>query len=148
MIEVITLVLEDGGLGEDGEAVGKTLRNEELTMIVLCQLYCHMLAIRWRSLTNIYCYIKYSTFYAAYQLALGIRRTLEVQASHYAIATHTLIILAEVNAMPQDWGYFLFKLSLAEALEEVATSITEEAWLYNEYAFNICFDYIRWFLIF
>ena len=30
MIEVITLVLEDGGLGEDGEAVGKTTRDEEL----------------------------------------------------------------------------------------------------------------------
>ena len=53
MIEVITLVLEDGGLGEDGEAVGKTLRNEELTMIVLCQLYRYMLAIGWRSLTRI-----------------------------------------------------------------------------------------------
>lgn len=73
MIEVITLVLEDGGLGEDGEAVGKTLRNEELTMIVLCQLYRYMLAIGWRSLTNIYSYIKYSTLYAAYKLALGIR---------------------------------------------------------------------------
>ena len=41
--------------------------------------------------------------------------------------------------MSQDWGNLLFKLSLAEALEEVATSITEEAWLYNENAFNICF---------
>ena len=30
MIEVITLVLEDGGRGEDGEAVGKTTRDEEL----------------------------------------------------------------------------------------------------------------------
>ena len=47
MIEVITLVLEDGGLGEDGEAMGKTLRNEELTMIVLSQLYRYMLAIGW-----------------------------------------------------------------------------------------------------
>ena len=47
--------------------------------------------------------------------------------------------------MSQDWGYFLFKLSLAEALEEVATSITEEAWLYNEYAIYIGFDYIHWF---
>ena len=45
MIEVITLVLEDGSLGEDGEAMGKALRNEELTMIVLCQLYRYMLAI-------------------------------------------------------------------------------------------------------
>ena len=47
--------------------------------------------------------------------------------------------------MPQDWGNLFFKLSLAEALEEVATSITEEAWLYNEYAFNISFDYIHCF---
>ena len=45
MIEVITLVLKDGGLGEDGETMGKTLRNEELAMIVLCQLYRYMLAI-------------------------------------------------------------------------------------------------------
>ena len=47
MIEVITLVLEDGGLGEDGEAVGKTLRNEELAMIVFSQFYSHMLAVGW-----------------------------------------------------------------------------------------------------
>ena len=45
MIEVITLVLEDGGLGEDGEAVGKALWDEELAMIVFCQFYSHMLAI-------------------------------------------------------------------------------------------------------
>lgn len=61
VIKVITLVLEDGGLGEDGEAVGKALRNEELTMIVLGQLYRYMLAIRWRTLADIYSYIKYST---------------------------------------------------------------------------------------
>ena len=47
MIEVITLVLEDGSLGEDGETMGKALWNEELTMIVLCQFYCYMLAIGW-----------------------------------------------------------------------------------------------------
>ena len=143
MIEVITLVLEDGGLGEDGEAVGKALRNEELTMIVFCQLYRYMLAIRWRSLTDIYCYIKYSTLYAAYKLALGIRWALEVQASHDAIAAHRLVVLAEVNTVSQDWGYFLVKLPLAEALEEVATRVTEEAWLKNENAFYFCFYYIH-----
>ena len=68
-----------------------------------------------------------------------------MQASHHTIATHRLVVLAEVNTVSQDWGYFLFKLSLAEALEEVATSITEEAWLYNEYAIYIGFDYIHWF---
>ena len=128
--------------------MGKALRDEELAMIVFCQLYCHMLAIGWGSFTNIYCYIEHSTFYAAYQLALCVRWPLEVQASHYAIAAHRLVVLAEVNTVSQDWGNLFFKLSLAEALEEVATSITEEAWLYNEYAIYISFNYIHCFLIF
>ena len=40
-----------------------------------------------------------------------------------------------VNRNPLAWH--------AEALEEVATSITEEAWLYNEDAFYFCFYYIH-----
>lgn len=146
MIEVITLVLEDGCFRENCETMGKALWYEELDMIVFCQLYCHMLAISRGALANIYCYIEYSAFYAAYQLALSIRWTLEVQASHYAIATHRLVVLAEVNTMSQDWGNLFFKLSLAEALEEVATSITEEAWLYNENAIYFSFDYIHRFI--
>ena len=66
-----------------------------------------------------------------------------MQASHYTIAAHRLVVLAEVNTVSQNRGNFLFKLSLAEALEEVATSITEEAWLYNEYAFYICLNNIH-----
>ena len=68
-----------------------------------------------------------------------------MQASHHTIAAHRLVVLAEVNTVSQDWGNLFFKLSLAEALEEVATRVAEEAWLYNENAFNICFDYIHWF---
>ena len=78
MIEVITLVLEDGGLGEDGEAMGKALWDEELNMIVFCQFYSYMLAISRVAFADIYCYIEHSTFYATYQLTLGIRRALEV----------------------------------------------------------------------
>ena len=48
-----------------------------------------------------------------------------------------------MNTVSQDWGNLLFKLSLAEALEEVATRVTEEAWLYNENAFYFCLDYIH-----
>lgn len=69
-----------------------------------------------------------------------------MQASHHAIAAHRLVVLAEVNTVSQDGGNLLFKLSLTEALEEVATRVTEEAWLYNEYAFNISFDYIHRFI--
>ena len=123
--------------------MGKALWNEELDMIIFCQLFSHMLAVSRGAFANIYCYIEYSAFYAAYQLALGIRRTLEVQASHYAIAAHTLIVLAEMNTVSQDRSYLFFKLSLAETLEEISSSITEEAWLNNKYALNICFDYIH-----
>ena len=125
--------------------MGKAFWDEELAMIVFCLLYSNMLTISWRALADIYCYIEDSTFYAAYQLALGIWWVLEVQTSHHAIAAHRLVVLAEVNIVSQDWGNLLFKLSLAEALEEVATSITEEAWLYNENAINFCFDYIHCF---
>jgi len=68
-----------------------------------------------------------------------------VQASHHAIAAHRLVVLAEVNTVSLDWGNLLFKLSLAEALEEVAARVAEEAWLYNEYAFYFCFYYIHCF---
>ena len=123
--------------------MSKTLWNEELNMVVFCQFYCNMLTISRGSFTNIHGYIEDTAFYAADQLALSIWWALEVQASHYAIAAHRLVVLAELNIVSQDWGYLLFKLSLTEAIEEVATSITEEAWLYNEYAFNISFDYIH-----
>ena len=38
MIEVITLVLEDGCLRKDSETMGKALGDEELYMIIFCQL--------------------------------------------------------------------------------------------------------------
>ena len=123
--------------------MGKALWDEELGMIVFGQLYGHMLAISRGAFANIHCYIKYSTLYAAYQLTLGKWRALEVQASHHAITAHRLVVLAEVYTMTQDWRDLLFKLSLAETLEEVATRVAEEAWLYNEDAIYISFDYIH-----
>ena len=123
--------------------MGKALWDEKLAMIVFCKFYSHMFAVSRGTFTNIYCYIEDSALYAAHQLALGIRWALEVQTSHYAITTHRLVVLAEMNTVSQDWGNLFFKLSLAETLEEVATSVTEEAWLYNEDTFNIGFDYIH-----
>ena len=52
-----------------------------------------------------------------------------LSASHHTIAAHRLVGLAKVNTASQDWGNLFFKLSLAETLEEAATSITAEAWL-------------------
>ena len=66
-----------------------------------------------------------------------------MQATHYAIRTHALIVLAELHLVAHQWLYFLFKLSLAEALEEIATSISKQARLNDEHAFNISLYYFH-----
>ena len=38
----------------------------------------------------------------------------------------------------------LFKRTLTEALEEIATSISKQARLNDEYAFNICLYYVHY----
>ena len=68
-----------------------------------------------------------------------------MQATHHAIAAHRLVVLAEVNTVSNDRRDLLFKLSLAETLEELAANITEEAWLYNEHTINFCLYYIHCF---
>ena len=50
MVEVITLVLED--FRENSETMSKALWNEELTMIIFCQFYSHMLAVSRGAFTN------------------------------------------------------------------------------------------------
>ena len=58
MIELIAFVLEDSGLRENSEAMGKAPRNKELTMIVFCQFYCYMLAECRRAFTDVNGYVE------------------------------------------------------------------------------------------
>ena len=67
----------------------------------------------------------------------------EMQATHHTIRTHTLVVLAELHLVAYQWLYLLFKLSLARALEEIATSISKKAWFNDEHALNICFYYVH-----
>ena len=53
--------------------MSKALWDEELDMIVFCQLYSHMFAISRGVFTNIYCHIEHSTLYTAHQVTLNIR---------------------------------------------------------------------------
>ena len=45
--------------------------------------------------------------------------------------------------MPKDGRYFLIKLSLREALEEVASGVFEDAWLNDEHTGDGCFYYFH-----
>ena len=63
--------------------------------------------------------------------------------THHTITAHALIALAELYLVANQWLHLLFKLSLAEALEEIATSISKQARLNDEHAFNISLYYIH-----
>ena len=54
-----------------------------------------------------------------------------MQATHYTIRTHALVVLAELHLVAHQWLYFLFKLSLAIAFKEIATSISKQARRYD-----------------
>lgn len=68
----------------------------------------------------------------------------EMQATHHTIRTHALIVLAELHLVAYQWLYLLFKLSLAIALEEIATSISKKARLNDEYVFYINLYYVHY----
>ena len=107
-----------------------------------------MLTVCWRPLADIHGNIQHSTLHASHQLALGKRRSLEMQTTHYAIRAHTLIILAELHLVAHQWLHFLLKLTLAEALKEIATSISKQARLNDEHALNISLYYFHCILLF
>lgn len=61
-----------------------------------------------------------------------------MQASHYSIDGHGFVVLYEV-----DGADFLFKFSLGEALEEVASGVFEDMRFDNDYSVYICFDNVH-----
>lgn len=73
MVVVVTLILEHGDVGEHREAVCETSGDEELPVIVLRQLHCHMLAIGWRALADVDRHIEHRALHAAHQLRLRER---------------------------------------------------------------------------
>ena len=147
VIELITLVLEHGGLAQHGEAMGEATRDEELAMIVLGEFHRHVFAKGRRTLADINCHIEHRTLHATHQFALGERWALEMQTSHHAVGRHALVVLAEIHLMPQDRHHLLVKLPLREALEEIAPGILEDARLYHQYSFYISLDYFHFSII-
>ena len=45
VVEVVALVLEHGHVAKHREAVGKPLWYEELAVVLLCELHCHVLPV-------------------------------------------------------------------------------------------------------
>ena len=76
MIVVVTLILEHRHVGEHCEAMGEPPGDEQLPVIVLRQLYRHMLAVGRRALADVHRHIEHRTLHASDELRLRERRPL------------------------------------------------------------------------
>ena len=130
-IEVVALVLEDGGVAQYGKAVGKAAGYEELAVVVLGQFHSHMPAVGGTALTDIHGHIQYGTFDATHQFALCKGRTLEMQAAHHAIAGHALVILYK-----PDFTHPGVEVTLTETLKEITARIFKDSRFDNHHAFK------------
>ena len=97
MVELVTLILEHGRGRQHGKAVGKTLGDEELAVVVLSEFHGNMLSVGGTALADVDGNVEYSTADAAHEFALSERRTLEVESSHDTIGGHALVVLYEGN---------------------------------------------------
>ena len=139
MVELVALVLEDGVVAENGKAVGEALGDEELAVVVLCQLYCDMPAEGGTAATYVDSDVEDGTADTADELGLCEGGTLEVQAPHDAVRGLALVVLDE-----NDGSYLLVELALREGLKEIATGVFEDSWFDDDHAWNFCLDDIHY----
>ena len=85
MIEVVTLVLEDGRFAQYGKTVRKAPRHKKLAMILLRQLHGHMLPVSRTPFADVHRYVQYRTLHTAHQFTLRVRRALEMQPAHHPV---------------------------------------------------------------
>ena len=78
VVELVTLVLEDGGLAQYSETVGEALRDEELAMVVFGEFYGDVLTVGWGTFADVNGYIQDSAFDTANEFALGKGWALEM----------------------------------------------------------------------
>ena len=84
-VEVVALVLEDDLGSEHAEPVGEAPGYEELAMVVLCQLHGDMLPEGGGTLADVHRHVEHGTLDHPYQLALRVRRLLEMQSAQHAV---------------------------------------------------------------
>ena len=80
-------------LAQHAEAVGKPLGNEELPMVVGTELDSHVLPVGGTVLAQIDRYIQHRTFDTGHEFGLRVRRALEMQSAHHAVARGGEVVL-------------------------------------------------------
>lgn len=123
-IVVVALIDKDCDVAEDSKAVGKAARDEEHAVVVLVEFYCYMLTESRAAVANVHCHVEHTASNYTNEFCLSVRRTLEMQASHYSCQTTALVLLNKMGVAD-----FLQKLIVTERLKKISSSIVPYFWL-------------------
>ena len=138
MVEIVALILEDSLLTENGKAVGKALRDEELPVIFPGELAGHILSKPGRAPADIHRHIQHAAGNHPHQLALGAGPFLEMQPPQHAVSAFALVVLDKLD-VPSNG---LVKVPLAPAFHKIAPLISKHPGLENEKVWNGRFNYL------
>ena len=138
-IVVVTFVLENGRGAEHRETVGEAARNEELAVILGRQLHSHMAAISGRTLADVYGNVEHTPNHAAHQFGLSEWGTLEMQSAHHSAGRHGFVVLNKIYVAADG----LAERAVVVAFKKISALVVENAWLKDEHAVNIGFDYFH-----
>lgn len=138
-IIVVTFVLEHGRGAKHRETVGEAARDEELTVIFGRQLHRHMAAVGGRTLADVNCNVEHTPHHAAHKLCLCEGGTLEMQSAHHPAGGHGFIVLNKIYVAADG----LAEGAVVVAFEKISALVVEYAWLEDEHAVNIGFDYFH-----
>lgn len=137
-IKIVTFILEDRDVAENGKTVGESAGYEELAVIMFSKKAAYVPAVCRRAFADVDRYIEYRATDASDQFRLGVRRSLEVKSAHHAAGGTRFIVLNEVSPADRFLKYFF-----VETLEKIAARIGKDPGLENHNAFDFCLDYFH-----
>ena len=121
--------------------MGESTRNEELAMVFGSEFDGYVLAECGRALADVDRDIEHMAADTPDELCLGMRGTLEMKSTHDASGRHGLIILHEVDMMPDGF----IEETFAIAFEEITPCIGEYARFDYKNTLQGCFNYFHFF---
>ena len=137
MIEVGALVGKLSLVRQYDEAVGKTLGNVELLLVLSGQLYTVPLAVGLGRRTQVNGHVKYGTTHAAYQLALG-KPLLIVQTAQHTLNRHGLVVLYKYHIQTLS-----LKIIIVISLYKITSRITEYGGFDHTQTFDFAASYFN-----
>ena len=133
-INVVNLISKDCFIAQYQKTMGKTARNEKLTLVLSTQFYHYIFTESLAALSQVNSNIQHAALDDTHQLSLREFTFLIMQTSEHTTSRHRFIVLHKLH-MPSNVS---IKVSLLPCFKEIAASIIKYPRFYQPDSFNFC----------